>query len=180
MNNMHNSIFDKFYKESYAKALSFAKRLSKNSDQAEDITQEAFLRAYQAFDRCDRTQSPDNWLKCIIKNVFLDGKRRESRRIRTTPGTNFRDEDLLGQVPDQTTSIESILTRPYIDEELVKVVSNLDPAVQSLLTLAYDEELALADIGRILGVGSAAARSRLHRIRVQIKKAVVIQRVQVA
>src|SRR4051812_48960286 len=86
--------FENMYRESYRKIFNFAKRLCGNYDQAEDLTQEAFMRAYSAIDTHHSGGKVDNWLMRIVYNLFLDSRRRASRRVKEVNETRLDDEGM--------------------------------------------------------------------------------------
>lgn len=176
MNNSKDRHFDQIYRQSYRKIFNFAKRLCNNADQAEDVTQEAFLRAYAAFDTCNSEGKVENWLMRIVHNVFLDSKRKERRRIQALSESCFADEGGLEQFADPNHTIEDIMTAGPNDPVLEEVISSLEPQARELLRLAYVEKLPHAEIGKRLGVRTGAARSRVHRLCVHIKRAILMQR----
>ncbi len=162
--------FEQVYKRSYPKMFNFAKRLCNNSDQAEDVTQEAFMRAYMAFDTCQSEAKLDNWLMRIVHNVFVDTKRKEHRRIQALSESFFADEGGLEQFADPKKTIDDLLTMGAENPALEAAISSLEPQAKELLRLAYIEKLPHAEIGKRLGVRTGAARSRVHRLCVHLKR----------
>src|SRR6266496_1483706 len=73
------SEFDTLVRRCHRQAYNIAYRLSGNHADAEDLTQEAFVRAYRFFDRYNRAMPFENWLYRIISNVFIDEVRRKPR-----------------------------------------------------------------------------------------------------
>jgi RNA polymerase sigma-70 factor (ECF subfamily) len=172
MSQTKDKYFEQVYKQSYRKMFNFAKRLCNNADQAEDVTQEAFVRAYAAFDTCHADGKIENWLMRIVHNVFVDSKRKEKRRIMAYSESFFADEGGLEQFADPQKSIEDILAGGTTDPILEEAIASLEPQARELLRLAYVERLPHAEIGKMLGVRTGAARSRVHRLCVQLKRAI--------
>src|SRR5881409_3534192 len=72
--------FDVLVARCHRHAYNIAYRLAGNHADAEDLTQEAFVRAYRFFDRYDRQMPFENWLYRIISNVFIDEVRRRPKQ----------------------------------------------------------------------------------------------------
>jgi RNA polymerase sigma-70 factor (ECF subfamily) len=168
--------FEQVYKRSYQKVFNFAKRLCNNADLAEDVTQEAFVRAYNAFDTCREDARIEQWLLRIVHNVFVDTKRREKRRVYTYSETAFSEGGYLDQVADTERTIEQILAGNDCDPVVAAIVAALKPESQELLRMVYVEQMPHEEIGKVLGVGTGATRSRIHRLCVQLKRAILIQK----
>src|SRR5947207_13415806 len=71
--------FDEHVSRCHRQAYNVAYRLMGNHADAEDLTQEAFLRAYRFFDRYNRQMPFENWLYRIISNVFIDELRKRPK-----------------------------------------------------------------------------------------------------
>lgn len=176
MSTNKDQTFDEVYKRSYRKVLNFAKRLCNNSELAEDVTQESFLRAYAAFDTCREDARIEKWLMRIVHNVFVDTKRREKRRICAISESFFPDDGFLDQVADTKQTIEEILTGNNCDPVVAQIIASLKPQSRELLYMVYVDQLPHEEIGRRLGVGTGATRSRVHRLGLHLKRAILIQK----
>src|SRR5258708_39250306 len=73
------SEFDSLVRRCHRQAYNIAYRMMGNHADAEDLTQEAFLRAFRFFDRYNREMPFENWLYRIISNVFIDELRRRPK-----------------------------------------------------------------------------------------------------
>lgn len=177
MSETKDRSFEQVYRQSYPKVFNFARRLCNNNDQAEDVTQEAFLRAYMAFDSCKSEAKLDNWLMRIVHNVFVDTKRKERRRIQAISESCFADEGGLEQFADPHQIVEDFLAGGTSIPELEAAVMNLEPRAKELLRLAYVEDLPHSEIGERLGVRTGAARSRVHRLCVHLKRALSVSNI---
>src|SRR3954470_12507168 len=78
MNKMRAEEFAGLLRQAGDKAYNFAYRLAGNEQDARDLVQEAFTRAYEHFGSYDPNRPFDSWLLRILHNVFLDGVRRYS------------------------------------------------------------------------------------------------------
>ena len=169
-----DSYFENMYRDYYRKVFNFARRLCGNHDQAEDLTQEAFMRAYSAMDTQSSGGKVDNWLMRIVYNLFLDSRRRASRRVKEINETRL-DDDGLDQFSDTRQNIEDILVRNTYDSPVMKVIESLSQDEKELLKMAYIDRLPHDEIGRILGVRTGTARSRIHRLCQQIRRTTMVK-----
>ena len=96
--------FDRMLREHHRRAFSFAYRMTGNREDVEDLTQDAFLRAYRAFDRYDRTRPFDRWLFRIIANLFVDRLRAKPRQAPLSldaPMEGDEGDSLFSEIPDE-------------------------------------------------------------------------------
>jgi RNA polymerase sigma factor (sigma-70 family) len=135
---------------------------------AEDIAQEAFLRAFRAFQDY-RGGSPKAWLFAIVRNCFLDwaGQRGGAGRVLVDEGALSQAQSLaLANVadPDQETPEAALLRRR--DAETVRaVIENLPEPFRETLVLREMEELAYKEIAVLTCVPIGTVMSRLARAR---------------
>jgi RNA polymerase sigma factor (sigma-70 family) len=149
-------------------AYNFARYLARDPVAAEDIAQEAFLRAFRAFQDY-RGGSPKAWLFAIVRNCFLDwaGQRGGAGRVLVDEGALSQAQSLaLANVadPDQETPEAALLRRR--DAETVRaVIENLPEPFRETLVLREMEELAYKEIAVLTCVPIGTVMSRLARAR---------------
>src|ERR1044071_7462735 len=100
------SEFDGHVRRCHRQAYNIAYRMTGNHADAEDLTQEAFLRAYRFFDRYNREMPFENWLYRIISNVFIDELRKKPKikgqsLDQPLPNTGS-DSEVRLEIPDFT------------------------------------------------------------------------------
>ena len=166
--------FDRLLREHHRRAFSFAYRLTGNREDAEDLTQDAFLRAYRAFDRYDHDRPFDRWLYRIITNLFID---RLRSRPRTTPLSldapleGIDGEQVLGEIADDTTDPSRMVMRDVMDERLQAALDRLPPQFRETVVMTDIEGLSYEEAAQLLGCAVGTIRSRLHRARVMMRDA---------
>ncbi|AVM65606.1 RNA polymerase sigma factor SigE [Dietzia sp. oral taxon 368] len=137
-------------------------RLCGNAHDAEDITQEAFIRVFRSLDRY-KPGTFEGWMHRIVTNLFLDMARRRSRiRFETLP------ED-AERVPGRERSPEQVLSDETFDPVLQAALDNLTPEFRAAVVLSDIEDLSYEEVGRILGVKMGTVRSRIHRGRAALR-----------
>ncbi len=133
-----------------------AYRLSGNSHDAEDITQETFIRVFRSLDGF-RPGSFEGWLHRITTNVFLDMVRRRQRiRMESLPEETDR---IVGREP----SPEQAYQDANLDPDLQAALDDLLPEFRAAVVLCDVEGLSYEEIGATLGVKLGTVRSRIHR-----------------
>ncbi|KAA0919416.1 RNA polymerase sigma factor SigE [Dietzia sp. ANT_WB102] len=139
-----------------------AYRLCGNAHDAEDITQEAFIRVFRSLDRY-KPGTFEGWMHRIVTNLFLDSARRRGRiRFEALP-------DDAERVPGRERSPEQVLSEETFDPVLQTALANLSPEFRAAVVLSDIEDLSYEEVGRILGVKMGTVRSRIHRGRAALR-----------
>lgn len=132
-------------------------RLLRNREEAEDITQETFLRAYRYIAGFDESRSFRNWLYGIATNAGLDALRARKKR-----GNTIRFEEFFANKPEKAgKTMPSVETKDRLNE----AVNRLPPRTASLVHLHYYEGMTIGECAGILGMTESAAKVALHRAR---------------
>jgi RNA polymerase sigma-70 factor (ECF subfamily) len=145
-----------------------ARKLTRDPVEAEDLTQETFLRAYRFFDRFEPGTNCRAWLFRILRNCFCNRVRRGAVR----PGqVNFSaiEEKLERLVlreevpapPDPGQALDAARLRREIEEAM----EELPPDYRSALILAVAEGFSYREVAEILGCPMGTVMSRVHRAR---------------
>ena len=152
----------------------FALRLSGAPDQAEDLVQETFLRAYKSWGQYTRGTAAKSWLFTICRNVFLRRRERNQRHDeivtenvgRDGPGSNPVNPvwvSVLGVDPEGD-FFESI-----VDERIIQAIDDLPEEYRTAVVLSDLEGLPYADIAELMEVPVGTVKSRLFRGRRQLQ-----------
>jgi RNA polymerase sigma-70 factor, ECF subfamily len=149
--------------EQYGKATyNFAYRLTHNESDANDLTQEAFIRVYRAWRSFKPGTSFLSWIYRIVTNLYRDELRRRKGR--------YQEE-----IPEDTTlavhPIEEYI-EGHLSEPVSKALAALSPEQREIVLLADVEEYSYQEIGQTLGCSVGTVRSRLHRAREQLRRLV--------
>ena len=146
--------FEALYRRTFPRVYAYAASLLRDRSAAEEVTAQAFERAYRRR-RSYRPQrgSPDAWLFGIARNAALDELRR--RRRRAAHEVEPADHS-PGGIDEH---VEGILRR----ETLRAALAALEPRERDLLALKFGGGLTNAEIARVLGVSESNAGTRLHR-----------------
>ena len=160
--------FNELMEGTYRKVYNMAYRLAGNRADAEDLTQEAFFRAYRSFSEFEGDRPFENWIFRIVTRLFLDMLRTRRRRVKAvsydSPLMNGSgDENLYFEMPDNGNNPEEKILESSFSEDLQRALNTLSPEQRLLITLADVEGVAYKEIAEILGKPVGTIRSRLHR-----------------
>jgi RNA polymerase sigma-70 factor (ECF subfamily) len=152
----------------YRKVYTLAFRLAGNRSDAEDLTQEAFYRAYRSFSDYEGDKPFENWIYRIVTRLFLDLLRSRRRRIRAMSFdvplfAEGSDEQVYFEMADSRPNPEAELLNDTLSEDLQLVLKTLSTEQRLLVLLADVEQMPYKDIAEILGRPVGTVRSRLHR-----------------
>ncbi len=167
-----NADFDRMLRENHRRAFSFAYRMTGNREDAEDLTQDAFIRAYRAFDRYDRSRPFDRWLFRIIANLFVDRLRSKPKNTPLSLDAPMEGEDgdaLFSEIPDEGADPSRLLLRDVMDERLQAALNDLPHQFRQTVLLTDLEGLSYDEAADLLSCAVGTIRSRLHRARLMMR-----------
>ena len=146
-------------------AFTLARYLTRRGDVAEDLVQEALLRAYRSFDET-RSSNVRAWLLTIVRNCFLTWKvrSRDESAPRDFGGTGASLEQDGGEAQEGETP-ESILIRHEDDCTMRSLIEGLPNPFREVLVLRDIEDMSYREIADITGVPMGTVMSRLARAR---------------
>jgi RNA polymerase sigma factor (sigma-70 family) len=148
--------WDEVVREHADRVYRLAYRLTGNAHDAEDLTQETFIRVFRSLANY-KPGTFEGWLHRITTNLFLDMARRRSRvRMEGLPDDTDR---LAGDDP----SPEEVYVETHLDPELQAALDELPPEFRAAVVLCDVEGLSYEEIGATLGVKLGTVRSRIHR-----------------
>lgn len=160
--------FNELMAETYRKVYNMAYRLAGNRTDAEDLTQEAFYRAYRSFGDYEGDRPFENWIFRIVTRLFLDLLRNRRRRVKAvsydTPlQSGGGEENLYFDMADEKPNPEQEVLGETFSEDLQRALDSLSAEQRLLVTLADVEGMPYKDIADMLGKPVGTIRSRLHR-----------------
>ncbi len=148
-----------------ARVYRLAYRLTGNRHDAEDLTQDVFVRVFRSLD----TYSPGNfngWLHRITTNLFLDRVRRGAK-IRMDGFTDGAEERL----PSREAGPHTAFHDAEFDSDIETALAGLPEEFRVAVVLCDVEGLSYEEISEVLGVKIGTVRSRIHRGRTQLRAA---------
>ncbi|WP_397203928.1 RNA polymerase sigma factor SigE [Nocardioides sp.] len=142
-----------------------AYRLTGNRPDAEDLTQEVFLRVFRSLD----TYTPgtfEGWLHRITTNLFLDGARRK-QRIRF----DALSDERAARLESADVAPETSYADQRFDDDIELALATLPPDFRAAVVLCDVEGLTYEEIAEILDAKLGTVRSRIHRGRAMLRRA---------
>lgn len=151
--------FEVFYRSEYAAVVALIGVLTGRDGFAEDIAQEAFLRAHRDWHRIGRMESPEGW----VRRVAINLARSRWRRLRAEATARLR----LG-----SSSPKWHLDEPR-DEEFWDEVRRLPRRQAQAIALKYVDDLSVADIALIMDAAEGTVRALLHQGRERLERQLI-------
>lgn len=157
--------FDTLVERYHKQAYNIAYRMAGNHADAEDLTQEAFIRAFRFFGQYRRELPFDSWLYKIMSNVFIDRlRRRPKAKIRSLDQPVVTDEgEAQFDVADPCDGPEDVVLSREMDGRIQAALDTLPEAFRITVIYADIEGLSYEEIADATRTNIGTVRSRLHR-----------------
>jgi RNA polymerase sigma-70 factor (ECF subfamily) len=160
--------FNELMEQTYRKVYNMAYRLSGSRPDAEDLTQEAYFRAYRSFNEYEGDRPFENWIFRIVTRLYLDLLRNRRRRVQTVSfdaslPTEVGGDSMRFEVADGGPSPEDVLLDSSFSEPLQAALASLTEEQRELIQLADVEQVPYQEIADRMGAPVGTIRSRLHR-----------------
>jgi RNA polymerase sigma-70 factor, ECF subfamily len=137
----------------------------RSPDDAEDVAQEALLRAHRAFGRYDVSREPAGWLRAITVNCAISHCRRGQRNRRLLATGGLLEAQRSPARPEQQLAEEETRTR------VGAAIDRLPPRQRAAITLFALDDLSLRDVALAMGCSVGAVKTHLHRARERLGEA---------
>ena len=145
--------FEELVRRLQRQVYGFAVQHLRDFDEAQDLTQEIFVKLYRNLARFDSTRPFEPWFWKLAANMTINYRRKR------VPATIDPDLELTGEAAEQVQH----------DPALVDALAQLDPAYRLPILLHYYADLSLEQVASSLGVTLPAVKSRLHRARALLR-----------
>jgi RNA polymerase sigma-70 factor (ECF subfamily) len=159
----HEKLVKKYRKSVYYMLL----KMVNNADDAEDLTQEAFAKAFAALERYDTKYAFSTWLFRIATNNCIDHIRK--RRVQTvsldTPYHSEEGDDIQFDVRDSDLNPNEQMLRKQRKEYIKQAVEKLPKKFKVLVELRYFQEMSYEEVGEEMGMPIGTVKAQLFRAR---------------
>jgi RNA polymerase sigma-70 factor, ECF subfamily len=162
--------FEELVRRHDRKLLRIAQRMTNSVEDAQEVVQEAFLKAYFGLSRFERKSKFSTWLIRIVTNECLMKLRKRRRYAAETsieaPDQEHEPMDLTDWAPNP----EQLYARSELRKILYHALEELRPALRAVFVLRDVEGLSIAETAAVLKLHQSAVKARLLRARLQLRE----------
>ena len=162
-----HAFVEELFAKHHAEIHAYLMRMLRDPELAADLTQDAFVKAYRAYDTLEASENARAWLYRIAHRVALDELRRR-RIIRFLPFT--------GEHKGSAPSPEHLAMDLRLSGDLQRALERIPERQRSALLLAELHDLTGLELAEALGVSHVAARALLTRARESLRQALAVER----
>jgi RNA polymerase sigma-70 factor (ECF subfamily) len=157
--------------------LRLAQRMTRDRAEAEDIVQEALLRAFKSLQRFRGESQMGTWLGVIVKNAGREWLRGRKGRVCLSleHARNPDDQPILMDFPDPGRNPEQCCVRKEMDDILLSEIDRLTSLCKSTIKMCAIAESSHREAARALGVSASAIKSRIFSGKRKLKRAVCMR-----
>jgi RNA polymerase sigma-70 factor (ECF subfamily) len=157
-----------FFRDDYTRIFRYILSMIRDTQTAEDLTQETFLRAYKARDSLRAESAQTAWLYRIATHVCLDRLRQYARRAPMETETNIDELDIA---EPNSPSLHQTIERDEMSVCVQRYLNRLSDSYRATILLHDMHGLGAPEIAGLLGETVATIKIRLHRARLKLRTA---------
>lgn len=145
----------------------YVRSLVRSAEEAEEITQETFLRAHRKLHSLEDSDKLSPWLYRIATNLSYDALRRSGRR----PPADSLEEAPAAEPAERGPRLDQVIEQREMSSCVREYIEELPDTYRAVILLHDLEGLSNPEIARLLGISLATAKIRLHRARKRLREA---------
>ena len=161
--------FEKLVRLYEKRVFSLTSRMCRNSADAEEAAQEAFLAAWQALPAFRGDASFATWLYRLVSNACVDILRRAGRH-QVMAGPSLDDEESSPEPPDKSPSPHALAERAELRRQIEAGLAALPPEYRQVLILREIHQCTYDEIAQICSIDLGTVKSRINRGRKRLRK----------
>jgi RNA polymerase sigma-70 factor (ECF subfamily) len=149
----------------------FAFKLTNNEDDANDLVQDTYLKAYRFIASYEKGSNAKAWLFRILKNSFINNYRKVSKepnKVDYEEAENFLSTGISNY--SESLDLRDKIFRGLIGDEVSTALSSLPVDFRTVIILCDIEEFTYEEISKIVDIPIGTVRSRLHRARKMLRE----------
>ena len=167
-----NRIFEEEFLPQIDALYTFAYHLTYNEDDANDLVQETYLKAFRFINKYNEGTNAKAWLFKILKNAFINQYRRKSKQ---PTQVDFEDISSYQEVEEDTSlssyaDLREEMFQTMMGDEVTNAINILPVDFRVVILLCDIEGFTYEEISKILDIPIGTVRSRLHRARNMLKE----------
>lgn len=151
----------------------FAVKMTRNRRDAEDLVQDAFMRAFRFFHRFEPGTNIRAWLFRILKNTYINNYRKVQRtpdQVDWAQVEEFYDTVTPDDLLKRHKNPEELLLESGVDGRIEQAIAELPEEYRAVVLLNFVEEMSYREIAEVLEIPMGTVMSRLHRGRKFLQK----------
>lgn len=161
--------FEQLVLQNQQRVYNLALRMTGNTEDAFDLSQEAFIRAYRGLVFFNMESSFSTWLYRLTSNVCIDFLRKEKKR-KTVSLTFLSDDDSETELPDLRMEPSGLVEKRELHEQIEAAINNLPVEFRQIIVLREMEGLSYMEISDALDIKEGTVKSRISRAREALRK----------
>lgn len=166
--------FEKLVTRYQSKIINYAARMLNDPEEAEDVAQEAFVKAYRSLDSFRGASSFSTWLYRIATNLCIDRVRKRKRSPQQAYSLDEpldKDEERGGRdVPDLSTEPTRQIEREELKQQVRQTVGQMPDKLRSVLVMCDIQGMSYEDIAKVLECPIGTVKSRLFHARADLAR----------
>ena len=170
--NGNKDAFSKLYELTYEKAYYTALKITKDSNDAQDMIQDAYVKAFTSLDTLNEPAKFQSWFNCIVANMcrnFLVKKKPNLFSEYESDDNDFVFEDTLTN-EDRTLIPHNVADNKETRKLVLECIDNLSEEQKICVIMYYYDEMSVKDIASSLNLSDGTVKSRLSLARKKLKK----------
>ena len=163
--------FSELWERHSSAAFKVAYRITRNRDDAEDVVQDAWMKAYVHLKTFDGRAKFSTWLTRIVVNSALMILRRKRAHPETSMEVTDGETWQHWEVADPTKDVEELYVRHERLERLRRAICRLQPNLRNVIEIHQSNDNSVKEIADLAGISVTATKSRLLRARTILRRA---------